>query len=52
MYFTNFYDKKYFPDKISLADIGIRLFLKFHSVLNEHLKKNTIFPWVSFCLFQ
>lgn len=32
MYFTNFYDKKYFPDNISLADTGIRLFFKFHSL--------------------
>lgn len=26
MYFTNFYDQKYFPDNISLANTGIRLF--------------------------
>lgn len=27
MYFTNFYDQKYFPDNISLANTGIRLLL-------------------------
>lgn len=34
IYFTNFYDQKYFHDNKSLANTGFILFLKFHSVEN------------------